>query len=123
MYFGADKAGLRLADYRDVPFRVSEYMFQDWSLTPVKGKTDEIFSVLFHRRFAAPERAWSETTSYPAHALSAANMAAKLVISALTDVRHTLFMSGLTPFPKTHWTTLAQGMRRQAQFHAQLGGH
>lgn len=123
MYFGAEKAGLRLADYRDVPFRVGEYMFQDWSFTPVKGKTDEIFSVLFHRRFAAPERAWSETTSYPAHALSAANMAAKLVISTLTDVRHTMFMSGLTPFPKTHWTTLAQEMRRQARFHAQLAGH
>lgn len=123
MYLGAEKAGLRLVDYRDVAFRVGELMFQDPSFTSAKGKADEIFSVLFHRRFVAPERAWSETTSYPAQALSAANLAAKLVISTLTDVRHTMFMSGLTPFPKARWTTLAQEMRRQARFHAQLAGH
>jgi hypothetical protein len=123
MYLGAEKAGLRLVDYRDVPFRVGELMFQDQSFASVKGKTDEIFSVLFHRRFVAPERAWSETSSYPAQALSAANLAAKLVISTLTDVRHTMFMSGLTPFPKARWTALAQEMQRQARIHAQLAGH
>jgi hypothetical protein len=60
---------------------------------------DELFSVLFHRRFADPQRCYSETTAFPADRLSAANMAAKLVISTLADVRHTMFMSGLTPFP------------------------
>jgi hypothetical protein len=90
-------------------------MFDDHSFTPVKGKTDELFSVLFHRRFVRPELAFSETTAYPANRLSAAHLAAKLVISTLADVRHTMFMSGLTPFPREHWSVLAPAMREQAR--------
>ncbi|MCC6234636.1 MAG: hypothetical protein IT580_18480 [Verrucomicrobiales bacterium] len=123
MYLGAEKAGIRLRDYRAVPFRVGELMFDDGSFGTPKGKTDELFSVLFHRRFARPERAYSETTAYPADRLSAANMASKLVISTLADVRHTMLMSGLTPFPREHWSVLGPAMRRQATCHAALAGH
>jgi hypothetical protein len=97
-------------------------MFDDGSFRSIKGKTDELFSVLFHRRFVAPERAYSETTAYPADRLSAANLAAKLVISTLADVRHTVFMSGLTPFPVEHWGTLGPAMRTQARWHEELAG-
>jgi len=106
MYLGAEKAGIRLADYRDVPFRVGELMFDDGSFGLVKGKTNELFSSLFHRRFARPELAYSETTAYPANRLSAENMAAKLAVSTLSDVRNTMYMSGLTAFPREHWHTL-----------------
>lgn len=123
MYLGAEKAGIRLDDYRAAPFRVGELMFDDVSIAPVKGKTDELFSVLFHRRFAAPERAFSETTAFPADKLSAAHMAAKLVISTLADVRHTMFMSGMLPFPRPHWAVLGPAMREQARLHAGLAGH
>ena len=99
MYLGSEKAGIRFRDYHRAPLRVGELMFDDHSFGPVKGKTDELFSVLFHRRLIEPELAFSETTAYPADRLSAANMAAKLVISTLADVRTTMFMSGLTPFP------------------------
>ena len=123
MYLGAEKAGIRLTDYRGVPFRVGELMFNDAAFAPVKGKTDELFSVLFHRRFASPDNAYSETTAYPANALSAQNMAAKLVISTVADVRHTMFMSGLTPFPGEHWAVLGPAMRTQARLHEELAGH
>lgn len=123
MYLGAEKAGIRLSDYRDVPFRVGELMFSDRDFDPVKGKTDELFSALFHRRFARPELAYSETTAFPANRLSAANMAAKLAISTLSDVRNTMLMSGLTPFPFDHWQVLAPAMKEQASLHAQVAGH
>ena len=123
IYLGAEKAGIRLADYRRVPFRVGEFMFSDSAFAPVKGKTDELFSVLFHRRFASPDKAYSETTAYPADALSAQNLAAKLVISTIADVRHTMFMSGLTPFPTEYWAALAPAMRTQARLHEELAGH
>jgi len=123
MYLGAEKAGIRLADYRRNLFRVGELMFGDSSFGPVKGKTDELFSVLFHRRFASPDRAYSESTAYPANTLSAANMAAKLVISTIADVRQTMFMSGLTPFPREHWATLGPAMSAQARLHNELAGH
>ncbi|HEY5913109.1 MAG TPA: hypothetical protein VJA21_21170, partial [Verrucomicrobiae bacterium] len=123
MYLGAEKAGIRLRDYRGVPIRVGELMFDDNSFGRLKGKTDELFSALFHRRFVAPEQAYSETTAFPADRLSAQHLSAKLVISTLADVRHTMFMSGVTPFPKDHWSTLSGAMKQQADFHAQLAGH
>lgn len=123
MFLGSEKAGIRLNDYRHTFFRVGELMFNDESFASPKGKTDELFSVLFHRRYAEPGHAFSETTAFPADKLSAANMASKLVISTLADVRHTMFMSGLTPFPRTHWDVLAQAMKVQAGFHEVLAGH
>lgn len=123
MYLGAEKAGIRLGEYRDVPFRVGELMFNDAAFAPVKGKTDELFSALMHRRFCRPEMAFSETTAFPANNLSAPNLAAKLVVSTIADVRHTMFMSGLTPFPRAHWDVLAPAMREQAAIHRVLAGH
>ena len=123
MYLGAEKAGIRLRDYRNMPFRVGELMFDDRSFAPIKGKTDELFSVLFHRRFVGPERAFSETTAAPHDRLNATNMAAKLIISTIADVRQTMFMSGLIPFPREHWDVLGPAMRQQAQMHAELAGH
>ena len=123
MYFGAEKAGIRLADYTQEPFRVGEMMFFDEDFAPVKRKVDELFCSLFHRRFAKPELAFSETTAYPAHRLSAANMAAKLVVSTICDVRNTMYMSGLTAFPRTHWAVLAPAMKHNAALHRQIAGH
>ena len=123
MYLGAEKAGIRLADYSQTPFRVGELMFSDAQFRPVKGKTDELFSVLFHRRFVGPELAFSETTAFPADQLSAPNMAAKLATSTIADVRNTMFMSGITPFPRSHWATLAPAMKKHAALHRELAGH
>jgi len=123
MYFGAEKAGIRLADYKDVPLRVGELMFNDDSFAPIKNKTAELFSALFHRRFVSPELAFSETTAFPADRLSARNMAAKLAVSTLCDVRHTMFMSGLTAVPIGHWDTLGPAMRKHARIHPQIAGH
>lgn len=122
MYLGAEKAGIRLKDYVGAPMRVGELMFDDRSFSQVKGKCDELFSALFHRRFFTPELAYSETTAYPADKLSAKNMAAKLAVSTLSDVRHTMFMSGATPFPREHWATLTPAMKKQAALHAKVAG-
>lgn len=123
MYLGAEKAGIRLADYADVPFRVGEGSFGDGEFGTLKGKTNELFSTLFHRRFADPTRAFSETTAFPADKLSAAHMAAKLVVSTIADVRNTMMMSGLTGLPMGHWATLGPAMKTQAAVHARLAGH
>jgi len=122
MYLGSEKAGIRLSDYKGSPMRVGELMFDDRSMTPVKSKTDELFSALFHRRFVAPDLAYSETTAYPANKLSAKNMAAKLHISTIADIRNTMMMSGLEPFPFTHWNTLAPAMKKAASIHQKTAG-
>ncbi len=123
MYLGAEKAGIDLSKYQDVPFRVGELMFDDKGFGRVKGKTDELFSSLFHRRFIKPELAYSESTAYPQDALSAKNMAAKLTVSLISDVRNTMFMSGIQPFPIEHWKTLAPAMKKSAQLHEEIAGH
>ncbi|MCX6362118.1 MAG: hypothetical protein NT029_20175 [Armatimonadetes bacterium] len=122
MFMGSEQGGIRLADYRTELFRVGEGHFGDGEFSSPKGKMNELFSSLFHRRFAAPELAYSETTAYPATALSAANMAAKLTVSTISDVRTTCFMSGLTPFPKAHWAVLAPRMKHEAAIHGVLAG-
>ncbi len=123
MYLGAEKAGIALNKYSDVPFRVGELMFDDKSFGRIKGKTDELFSALFHRRFVNPELAYSESTTYPSDALSAKNMAAKLTVSLISDVRNTMFMSGLQAFPIDYWSTLAPAMKKSAQLHEAIAGH
>lgn len=123
MYLGAEKAGIRLTDFPDVNIRVGELHFGNKSLLTSKGWTDELFSVLFHRRYIKPEKAWSETTAFPADALSVENMCAKLTVSTIADVRHTIFMSGLTPFPKSYWATLSTAMRVQKRYHERIAGH
>ena len=122
MYFGAEKAGIDLEKYRSVPFRVGEMMFSDKDFGRVKGKTDELFSALFHMRFIRPEMAYSESTAYPQDALSPKNMAAKLSVSLLTDVRNTMFMSGIQPFPIEHWKALAPAMKKSARIHEEIAG-
>ena len=122
MYLGSEKAGIRLSDYKGKLLRVGELMFDDHSITPVKGKTDELFSALFHRRFVTPEQAYSETTAYPADKLSAKNMAAKLHISTIADIRNTMMMSGLEPFPFTLWSTLTPAMKKAASMHKKVAG-
>lgn len=122
MNMGCEKAGIRLKDYANSPFRVGEEHFDDRSFGSVKAKTEELFSVLFHRRFAKPHLAYSETTAAPEDQLSAANMAAKLCISTIADVRNTMYMSGLTAFPRTHWQTLAPAMKKQSEIHAKIAG-
>ncbi|MEN8193971.1 MAG: hypothetical protein ABFS12_14200, partial [Bacteroidota bacterium] len=122
MYFGAEKSGIDLSKYQDVPFRVGEMMFGDKDFGRVKGKTDELFSALFHMRFIKPELAYSESTTYPQDALSAKNMAAKLTVSLFTDVRNTMFMSGLHPFPIEYWKILAPAMKKSAQLHEEIAG-
>ena len=123
MYLGSEKAGIRLSDYKGSLMRVGELMFEDRLFDPVKGKTDELFSSLFHRRFVSPEMAYSETTAYPADKLSAKNMAAKLHITTISDIRNTMMMSGLEPFPFTHWSTLAPVMKKAGSIHEITAGH
>jgi hypothetical protein len=120
MYLGSEKAGIRLSEYGDVPFRVGEFMFSDDMFEPVKGKTNELFSSLFHRRFVRPELAYSETTAYPDKRLSLKNKIAKLAVSTLSDVRNTMFMCD---FPKEHWASIAPAMKHHAQIHSVIAGH
>ncbi len=123
MYLGSEKAGIDLNKYKNVPFRVGEMMFGDKSFGKIKGKTDELFSALFHKRFIKPELAYSESTTYPEDALSAKNMAAKLNVSLISDVRNTMFMSGLNPFPIEYWKVLSPAMKNNAQIHQAIAGH
>jgi hypothetical protein len=50
-------------------------------------------------------------------------MAAKLCVSLISDVRNTMFMSGLNPFPVSHWSILGPAMKKSAQLHEKIAGH
>ncbi|MGI6400995.1 MAG: hypothetical protein ACOX0A_02610 [Thermoguttaceae bacterium] len=122
MYMGCERAGIRLEDYKNALFRVGEGGFSDAWYNSDKTKTVELFSSLFHRRFCSPGRAFSETTVFPEKSLSAENLASKLAISTISDVRNTCFMSGLTPIDVDHWPVLHKRMVREKEMHAKLLG-
>lgn len=122
MVFGSEKAGIRLPHYQDTMMRVGEEHFNDAGFGSVKGKCDELYSVLFHRRFVRPELAFSESTAFPSDELSANNLAAKLVISTIADVRNSMIMTGITPFPITHWQTLKPAIAQQRTLHSAVAG-
>lgn len=117
MYLGAEKAGIKLSDIGGLTLRVGEGHFDDNAFESPKGWTNELFSVLFHRRFIAPEKAWSETTSFPAASLSVENLIAKLNISTITDVRHTVFMSGVQTYPHYYWESIGFAIKTQRILH------
>ena len=120
MYMGCERAGIRLDDYKGALFRVGEGGFNDGWYGSVKTKTIELYSSLFHRRFCSPGRAFSETTVFPEGTLSAENMASKLAVSTICDVRNTCFMSGLTPIPPEYWPTLKTRMAAEREAHSKL---
>lgn len=122
MYMGCERAGIRLDDYRNALFRVGEGGFSDAWFDSIKFKTIELYSVLLHRRYCKPGRAFSETTVYPEKTLSPENMATKLSISTIADVRNTCFMSGLRAIPPEYWPTLTKRMKIEKEFHQKLLG-
>ncbi|MBR0225794.1 MAG: hypothetical protein IJL92_07035 [Thermoguttaceae bacterium] len=117
MGMGSEKAGLRLDDYRGALFRVGEWMFTNAQYDSTKNKTIELYSVLFHRRFVEPGRAFSETTII--QDLSAENYVSKLSYSTLGDVRNTMFMC---PIPASYWSLIAPRMKKEKKFHSYLYG-
>ena len=117
MGMGSEKAGLRLDDYRGALLRVGEWMFTNQQYDSTKNKTIELFSVLFHRRFVSPGRAFSETTII--QDLSAENYVSKLSFSTLADVRNTMFMC---PIPASYWGLIAPRMKSEAERHSRLLG-
>lgn len=122
MYMGCERGGVRLDDYKDALFRVGEGGFSDSWYNSDKTKTIELYSSLLHRRFCQPGRAFSETTVFPEKSLSAENMASKLSISTISDVRNTMFMSGMVPIDAAHWPILAKRMAREKEWHSRLLG-
>lgn len=124
MYLGCERAGIRLQDYRGAPFRVGELMFDDAGFGPPKGKTDELFSVLFHRRYARPDLAFSETTAYLPQNLSPRNGMAKLCTSTIADVRNTMFMCmDLADWSRREPGLIPAAIKKHAAIHARLAGH
>lgn len=122
MFMGSEHSGIRLDDYHGHLFRVGEMMFNDFWFNDLRNKARELFSSLFHRRFCSPGRAFSETTGYRIANLSPQNMAAKLTVSTLSDVRNTMFMSGLEMIPASYWSVLAPRIRKEAKLHHQIRG-
>ena len=122
MFMGSERSGIRLDDYSGHLFRVGEMMFNDYWFEQPRNKARELFSSLFHRRFCDPGRTFSETTGYPIAKLSPKNMAAKLTVSTLADVRNTMFMSGLPMIPSSYWPILAPRMKKEAELHRRIAG-
>ena len=115
MGMGSERAGIRLENYRNKLLRVGEWMFSDDQYNSTKNKTIELFSSLFHSRFSTPGRLFSETSII--RPLSAENLASKLAVATLSEVRNTMYFC---PIPPEYWKTLAPRMKKEAFFHKRI---
>lgn len=119
MWLGSERSGLRLEDYKGALWRVGEGHFGDSSYDSPEGKLSELFSALFHTRFAPAGRTFSETTMVAP--LSVENFSSKLAVATFCDIRNTMFMDG-TPVGPNYWSSHAARMKQEAAFHQKLLG-
>ncbi|MBM7563272.1 hypothetical protein [Paenibacillus sacheonensis] len=112
MHLGDERHGIDVAAIRDrIPecrFRVGEAHFGDGDFGVPAGKASELFGVLFHLGQMGTERAYSETTVFPARALSSANFACKAQMAVAAGVPDVFHMSGTWLIDADYWQAFAK---------------
>jgi len=114
MHLGDERQGVDVdAIKRRIPncmFRVGEFHFSDDSFGTPEGKASELFSMLYHLDVMGRERAFSETTIFPARALNHANFIFKTKLALLVGIPNVLFMSGTWLITDDYWHSLASAL-------------
>ena len=89
--------------------RVGEFHYDDASFEGDPGHAEQIGYIRKHmRRLANPANAFSETTAYPADALSADNLIEKIKLEIGEGLRNIYLMSGLQTYPRDHFLRLKE---------------
>ena len=94
-------------------FRVGEGHFDDRAFTAPDGEDDIARSVMTHRALIGDDRlCFSETTVYPANALSPANWIRKMELEISLGLRSLYLMSGTWFFTDPYWDALIDARPR-----------
>jgi len=110
MHLGDERQGIDVAAIKkripDCLFRVGEFHFGDGNFGTPEGKASEWFSILYHLDVMGREHAYSETTIFPARALSPENFIFKAKLALMAGIPNLLFMSGTWLITEEYWQRL-----------------
>ncbi len=110
MHLGDERQGIDVAAIKKkIPnclFRVGEFHFGDGNFGTPEGKASEWFSMLYHLDVMGREHAYSETTIFPARALSPENFIFKAKLALMAGIPNLLFMSGTWLITEDYWQRL-----------------
>lgn len=111
MHGGGPKHGISIPDIKnavpDCLFRVGELHFDDRSYTAPGGRESLCASVREHLRLIGTNTAYSESTVFPAGALSPANLLDKIRLEISLGLRNIFLMSGTWFLSEPYWNTIA----------------
>jgi len=110
MHLGDERQGIDVnAIKKRIPnclFRVGEFHFGDDNFGTAEGKASEWFSILYHVDVMGREHTYSETTIFPARALSLENFIFKAKLALMAGIPNLLFMSGTWLITEDYWQRL-----------------
>lgn len=114
MHLGDERHGIDVAAVKkripDCLFRVGEFHFDDRTFGTPAGKASEWFSMSYHLAAMGREHAFSETTVFPAKALSPANLIFKAKLALIAGIPNVLLMSGTWLITEEYWRLLASAL-------------
>ncbi len=115
-YHGIDIPSIKKA-VPDCMFRVGELHFDDNSFEGDVGHADELDSMKTHMALAGDrELCYSETTVYPAKALSPENLIKKAELAIGLGIKNIFLMSGTWVMTDEYWHALAKDRERLEGF-------
>ncbi|MBP1991048.1 hypothetical protein [Paenibacillus eucommiae] len=127
MHLGDEHQGIDISAIKNrLPqcmFRVGEYHFNDTDFGTPEGKASELFSILFHLDAMGREYAFSETTVFPARALSHANLIYKVKLELAAGIPNILFMSGTWLITEDYWQALAAELPALQQLEQEIAAY
>ncbi len=112
MHNGDEKHGISIPDIKqavpDCMFRVGELHFDDTSFCSPVGQASLQNSVQKHLALIGDHPAFSESTVFPANALSPENLIRKLRLERKLGLKNIFLMSGTWFLSDPYWKALAQ---------------
>nr|MDO8110926.1 hypothetical protein [Candidatus Sigynarchaeota archaeon] len=108
MHRGDERHGIHIPDWNGYAkhLRVGEEHFNDRSFDPPRGKASEIASMQLHIAQMGFARIYSETTAYPARALSAENWVCKVKLAIAFGIPEIFLMGGMWIIDEDYWKKL-----------------
>ncbi len=123
MHRGDDRHGIRVADWKPAIryLRVGEAHFGDRDFEPPRGKASEIAGMQLHIAGMLPTELYSETTAFPARALSAANWVCKAKLAVSLGIPNIFLMGGTWLIMQDYWQVLAKALPGLRQIEGLVG--
>ena len=113
---GVDIPAIRAAMPEDFMLRVGEGHFDDAAFLDPRAQASLEASILNHLTlFGDDERCYSESTVFPANALSPENWIRKMELEIRCGLRNLFLMSGTWFFTDPYWKLLARSLPRLAE--------